>query len=114
MRYKIYFIIVLLLVSLSSFASVCTGHVVNPLKDICWRCLFPLSIGHGTVVGGVLPDTPNARNPIHLCPASIGMRIGLNIGYWEPMAIVDVTDTPYCLVNLGGHHLPLGLKRMRG
>jgi conjugal transfer pilus assembly protein TraU len=28
--------------------------------------------------------------------------------------LVDVTDTPYCLVNLGGHRLNLGLKSARG
>jgi conjugal transfer pilus assembly protein TraU len=38
----------------------------------------------------------------------------LNIGYWEPVALSDVTDTPYCLVNLGGYRLNLGLKSKRG
>jgi conjugal transfer pilus assembly protein TraU len=23
----------------------CTGHFVNPITDICWSCLFPISIG---------------------------------------------------------------------
>ncbi|MDF1931921.1 TraU family protein [Legionella pneumophila] len=30
------------------------------------------------------------------------------------MALTDVTDTPYCLVNLGGTQLNLGLKQGRG
>lgn len=38
----------------------------------------------------------------------------MNIGFWEPMALTDVTDTPYCLVNLGGTKLNLGLKQARG
>jgi len=25
--------------------SKCTGHFVNPITDVCWGCLFPLSIG---------------------------------------------------------------------
>jgi len=91
-------------------AGQCTGHFVNPLKDVCWRCLFPLSIGHARVVGGMLPDTDNAASPVGICPG----RVGLNIGYWEPVALADVTDTPYCLVNLGGHRLNLGLKSSRG
>ena len=94
-----------------SSASKCTGHFVNPIKDVCWRCLFPLSIGNTGVVGADFPDTPNAKSPIGVCPSG---RIGLNIGYWEPMALVDITDTPYCLVNLGGHRLNLGLKSARG
>lgn len=98
------------LITTSAHATQCTGHFVNPLKDICWRCLFPLSIGNSHVVKGHLPDTENAKNPIGICPN----RMGLNIGYWEPMALVDVTDTPYCFVNLGGHRLQLGHKSARG
>ena len=29
------------------------------------------------------------------------MQIGLNIGYWEPYSLVDVTRVPYCMVNMG-------------
>lgn len=103
-----------LTLSYTSFAKQCQGHFVNPITDVCWRCLFPLSIGNTQVVKGSLPDTDNAKNIIGVCPASTGLRIGLNIGYWEPMALADVTDTPYCLVNLGGTKLNLGMKRGRG
>ncbi|HAU0160088.1 TPA: conjugal transfer pilus assembly protein TraU [Legionella pneumophila] len=95
-------------------AKQCTGHFLNPVTDVCWRCLFPLSIGNAKVVSSSLPDTENASSPIGVCPASTGVRIGLNIGFWEPMALTDVTDTPYCLVNLGGTKLNLGLKQGRG
>lgn len=99
-----------------SFASKgCTGHFVNPIKDICWTCLFPLSIGNFKVVSSGMPDTPNAELPVGSCPnETMGYRFGLNIGYWEPFALVDVTDKPYCLVNLGGHKLNLGFKQGQG
>ncbi|BDU41069.1 conjugal transfer protein TraU (plasmid) [Vibrio nigripulchritudo] len=29
------------------------------------------------------------------------VQIGLNIGYWEPYALTDVTRVPYCMVNMG-------------
>lgn len=106
--------IALIIFSGLSFAKQCTGHFVNPLTDVCWRCLFPLSIGNTKVVHSSLPDTKNASSPIGVCPASTGMRVGLNIGFWEPFALTDVTDTPYCLVNLGGMKLNLGLKQGRG
>ncbi|QDQ41168.1 conjugal transfer protein TraU (plasmid) [Legionella geestiana] len=105
---------VLLLISSMGFAKQCVGHFVNPVTDVCWRCLFPLSIGNTKVVHSALPDTENASSPIGVCPAGTGVRVGLNIGYWEPMALVDVTDTPYCLVNLGGTRLNMGLKQGRG
>jgi conjugal transfer pilus assembly protein TraU len=106
--------VILFLYASTVLSHQCTGHFVNPIKDICWRCLFPLSIGNNAVVHHELPDTANASNPIGVCPTTIGSRIGLNIGYWEPVALVEVTDTPYCLVNLGGHRLNLGVKRAKG
>jgi len=123
MRFKCLFTLIALMLSSNlSFASAtCTGHFVNPVKDVCWSCFFPLSIGGAKVVkskvkslGLPLQDTANATSPVGACPASYGTRYGLNIGYWEPVALAEVTDTPYCLVNLGGHKLNLGLKSGRG
>jgi conjugal transfer pilus assembly protein TraU len=99
----------------SAFASVCKGSFINPL-NICWKCLFPLSIGKMAVKGGELPDSnDNPSSPIGVCPDSkLGLRVGLNIGFWEPSAVTDVTDTPYCLPNLGGLKLNLGNGRGQG
>ena len=110
MSFKGLVLSVLLVGSVVANASHCTGHFVNPIKDVCWKCLFPLSIGNTNIVGSHLPDTKNASSPVGTCSG----RIGLNIGFWEPHAIVDVTDTPYCLVNLGGHQVNLGFKQSRG
>ena len=36
-------------------AQSCTGRFVNPISDVCWECLFPISIGPirmGSAVGG--------------------------------------------------------------
>ena len=101
---------ILALASMLTLAAPCKGHFVNPLTDVCWSCLFPLSIGGAQVVSSSIPDTQNAATPIGVCPG----RIGLNIGYWEPFAIADVTDTPYCLVNLGGLKLNLGMNQAQG
>ncbi len=112
MRAKV--LLLCLLFSHMAFSANCTGHFVNPITDVCWRCLFPLSIGNAKVVSHDLPDTENAASPIGVCPATVGSRVGLNIGYWEPSALVEVTDAPYCLVNLGGVQLGLGSKSRRG
>ena len=88
------------------FAGSCHGRFVNPLTDVCWSCLFPLSIGSGKIANSNhLPDTPNSASPICSCP---GNRAGLTIGYWEPVNLVDVTRIPFCLVNLGGVSMPFG------
>jgi len=80
----------------------CKGHFINPITDICWSCLFPLSIGNATIVSGKNPDTKNPSIPVQVCKAGTLVRLGLAIGYWEPFATTDVTRNPYCLVNLGG------------
>ncbi|MBR7596971.1 MULTISPECIES: TraU family protein, partial [Klebsiella/Raoultella group] len=56
------------------------------------------------------PDTVNPASPVQYCPAPppIFVRIGLAIGYWEPMAMTDVSRSPGCMVNLGGFSINLG------
>ncbi|HAT1722231.1 TPA: conjugal transfer pilus assembly protein TraU [Legionella pneumophila] len=96
------FMVLFLLSSLNFvYASQCKGHFVNPITDVCWNCLFPLTIGSSDVVKSSYPDTNNPGNPLCLCPTPIGERLGVTIGYWEPAALVDVTPKPWCMVNLG-------------
>jgi conjugal transfer pilus assembly protein TraU len=78
---------------------ICQGHWVNPATDICWSCLFPLTIGGVSVSGSALPDTDNGGSPICQCGWNLP---GVTVGYWEPMGLVDITKTPFCLVSLGG------------
>ncbi|HHI1476516.1 TPA: conjugal transfer pilus assembly protein TraU, partial [Escherichia coli] len=87
----------------ASADSACEGRFVNPSTDICWSCIFPLSLGSIKVSQGKVPDTANPSMPIQICPAPppLFRRIGLAIGYWEPMALTDVTRSPGCMVNLG-------------
>lgn len=88
--------------------ALCEGNFVNPITDICWDCLFPMTIGNVPVFPGVAPDTENPSMPIQICPMGILYRIGLAIGYWEPFALTDVTRSPYCMVNLGGFNINVG------
>lgn len=77
----------------------CHGRFINPVSDICWKCLFPLSIaGVEIVKGNPSPATSNA--PVCNCPRP--PYVGIPIGFWEPVRLVDVTRNPYCLVNMGG------------
>jgi conjugal transfer pilus assembly protein TraU len=93
----------------SSYAgATCSGHFVNPITDICWDCLFPLSIGNVKVVHSSYPDTQNPSSPLCLCNMKVGWRVGVSFGYWEPDAMVDVTRKPFCMVNLGGIQLHVG------
>lgn len=88
-------------------SSTCHGAWVNPITDICWSCLFPISIGKTQIVSSDVKD--NSANPDDfVCTCTGPNRIGLTLGFWEPTAIVDITRTPFCLVNLGGIQLKVG------
>lgn len=109
-RLHLLFAFLLLTPMLSAKASLCEGRWVNPITDICWRCLFPISLGNISLNRSELPDTHNPSSPIQLCPAPppLFQRIGLAIGFWEPFAMTDVTRSPMCMVNMGGFTIPIG------
>lgn len=92
--------------------SKCTGKFVNPVTDICWSCIFPISLGGAKLWPG-RPDTNNPDLPICACGSPIP-RIGLAVGFWEPARMVDVTTKPWCFPNLGGLKLDPGFDIGRG
>ena len=105
---------VVLLAPGSVGAQTCTGRFVNPIADVCWECLLPVSIGPisiGSASGA--PDTANPSSPICLCGSPIP-RIGLSLGVWEPARLMDVTRVPWCFPNLGGLTIDPGLPAARG
>lgn len=91
--------------SASAEGAMCEARFVNPFTDICWSCLFPMTVGKVPVIPSSkgLPDTYNPTSPICECPmpAPIFVRFGLSLGYWEPFALTDITRVPYCMVNMG-------------
>jgi conjugal transfer pilus assembly protein TraU len=85
----------------------CSGRFVNPISDICWSCLFPISIGPVNVNGGGREDTNNPIQIPCMCPRPpLPFPVpGIPVGFWEPARLVDVTRTPFCMVNMGGLQL---------
>jgi len=79
----------------------CAGRFVNPVTDVCWTCLFPMTIGSVPLMPGPMKDTPNPALPIQICLSPLP-RPGMAIGFWEPMALTDVTRSPFCMVTMGG------------
>jgi conjugal transfer pilus assembly protein TraU len=99
-----------------TFADVaCHGKMLNPIKDICWKCLFPIYIAGAKIASSKMPDkAPGSRALLCKCtkpPISIP-KIGIPIGFWEPVRVIDVTRSPFCMVSLGG--ISLGSSMGRG
>lgn len=99
-------IVLLLILPISAHANItCQGRFVNPISDICWSCLLPISIGPVKVGGGVAPrkrDTKNPSSPLCMCMKKGTPIPGITLGFWEPVRMIDITRTPYCMVGLGG------------
>ncbi len=86
----------------------CHGRLVNPITDICWSCIFPISIG-SFQMGGVEElqklEIDNPKNILCNCPKPDGTKNligGLSVGFYEPVKLVDVTREPYCMTGIGG------------
>ena len=62
-------------------AAQCGGTFVNPITDICWSCLFPISLGAIPIWPSDRPDTSNPSSPICVCPMSAPpfVRVGLSV-----------------------------------
>lgn len=103
----------MVLSSLSVQANSCHGHFINPITDLCWRCMFPISIGQSQVVAGDVPDTKNLSGPICSCGDPVP-RMGIKVGFWEPARMVDVTRTPFCFVGLGGKKFDVDIQVGQG
>ncbi|MBS2141022.1 TraU family protein [Escherichia coli] len=80
-----------------------------------WVVFFPLCEGSDKVKQGKVPDLASPSIPIQICPAPppLFRRIGLAIGYWEPLALPDVPRPPGCRGTRGFTLRPFG-KRPRG
>lgn len=86
----------------------CKGAPLNPITDVCWSCIFPMTIAGITVSANPMDYTPTsssdaqARDPICVCPTPIGIpRPGISISFWEPARFIEVIKDPFCFPSIG-------------
>ena len=105
-NFFIHFLISIIFFNTPAASKTCQGRFVNPITDICWSCLFPISIGAINVSGGGREDIPNPPQIPCWCPRPPILLVpGVPVGFWEPVRLVDVTRVPFCMVNMGGLQL---------
>lgn len=87
--------------------STCEGKFPNIVHDVCWECIFPIRIGGANLTPSYEDASAGISSPICVCPKPpFGQSTpGIRVSFWEPVRLIDVTRTPYCLVNLGGQKI---------
>jgi conjugal transfer pilus assembly protein TraU len=97
-----------------SKAKRCKGEFINPITDVCWECLFPITLGSIELKGSDKPNTKNPSSPVCLCIKGNIPLPGITGGFWEPARMTDISQEPYCFVNLGGMKIDMGMERGYG
>jgi len=82
----------------------CTDRsFINPVNDIAWDCIFPISImGIPLDFGEHPPDKPDSRI-LCQCPGqgALGIGLGFMVGFWEPARIIETVADAGCFPALG-------------
>jgi conjugal transfer pilus assembly protein TraU len=96
-------IILLMIPSFVMAQSSCNGRFINLLTDVCWDCVFPLSMGGMQMNFGFNNsgdyDSGASKSPI--CTCANNLMIGTPMSLWEPSMMFDVTNKPGCMPLLG-------------
>jgi conjugal transfer pilus assembly protein TraU len=81
------------------------GIPLNPVTDLCWQCIFPVSIAGIEIIPGPLENNvPDLSGlPVCTCPAPppVFIRPGIPISFWEPARYVETVKDPFCFPSLG-------------
>jgi conjugal transfer pilus assembly protein TraU len=83
-------------------SSLCAGEgkLINPITDICWKCVFPIHVaGMNTTPG--YHDSAKYQDRLCFC-AGFPPKAGIPVAFWEPTHMVEVTRIPYKLIGFGG------------
>ena len=96
--HTVYILILLFVFSNRGFAR--EGTFVNPITDVCWECLFPITVSGVNI-------TPKYKDQVkyntHFCICGgVPPKIGVPLSFWEPLYLIDVTRHAYKLIGLGG------------
>ncbi len=86
----------------------CPGKFANPITDIGWAGMFPITIGNVPILTlGQKDNNSNPSNPF--CACGHPPKAGVVIGFWEPIRIAEAVRHPWCFPSLGGLQLNPGI-----
>lgn len=83
-----------------AFVNASEGSFINPLTDICWECVFPMTVSGAKITPGY-KDFENHKNLFCYCRGT-PPKAGIPVTFWEPAKMIDITKEAYKLIGLGG------------
>lgn len=97
------------LISDAGASGVCSGKIINPVRDICWECVFPVKIGKTARISkkGPLPDIETDAKSFCFCGNGLNVRTGINISFWQPVRTAEIVRHSGCSPLLNGIRLPM-------
>jgi conjugal transfer pilus assembly protein TraU len=100
MRQTLLFLLTFLIFSAGEEAkAVCRASIINLVTDTCWECMFPARIG-GVQFGGGDGEAPGGTDPA-MCFCPNGLRLGLNVAFWEHARLIETVKDPFCFPAIG-------------
>lgn len=94
----------------SEALAACYGRVLNPVTDIPWDGVFPITVaGARLSKAGINSPTTDAA-PVCACQKGPILKAGVNMSFFEPIRTAEVVREPFCFPSLGGISIDSGLR----
>jgi conjugal transfer pilus assembly protein TraU len=91
-----------LLITTANAGAVCKDDILNPITDIDWQGIFPVSIGGIELIGSDIDTAPpNLSSAWCTCTNGGNVTVGFSASFWEPARIIETVKDPYCFPSIG-------------
>jgi conjugal transfer pilus assembly protein TraU len=77
------------------------GSMINPVTDVVWDCIFPISIAGIPIDLGNHPPDNDKSGFFCSCPRAGIPSPGFLVSFWEPARMVDTVKDAWCFPAIG-------------
>ena len=74
----------------------CYGKITNPVTDVCWECVFPITVGQNTslISSSGFTDVTTDADSMCSCVTNGSVTLGMNLGFGSPFARLKLCASP--------------------
>jgi conjugal transfer pilus assembly protein TraU len=77
------------------------NDMIDPIDDIVWDCIFPISIVGIPIDFGEHPPDDDHGGFLCECEGQGIIGIGFQVGFWEPARMIDTSADAWCFPGMG-------------